>query len=379
MTTFVCNLAAGVTYTMAAVLLFTKARMKSVLYFFPTNPVKVLIGAFAALGTIYFLRIILFYGGYQILSDSVQEDFFLRIAFTCLPTFCIAFTSISSGIRRRFLVKTHLLVFAILFVLISLIGVWYSGRLSFLGLFSGMSHTLCISFIFLGCMLSVILEKRLSVPGKKSPGPLRSYKFFLVSLWVFSLMSYVCVVLDVFLPAKLFFLGNIPIHLLFLDIILMKDTDLLYGGKWVQETQIAHSKVWQDLEEANKKVSGLYKEIYERIKAYLETEQCYRNPSISREEVAAAIGTNVTYVTRALNEYGGMNFKQFINSYRVQYAQEYYKRNPEARLIELCNESGFQSLTALNLAFRINIGMTPGEWCRMQTKFENVTKNKTWQ
>jgi hypothetical protein len=107
MTTFIFDLAAGVTYATAAVLLFTKARMKSVLYFFPTNPVKVLIGAFAALGTIYLLRIILTYGGFQVLSDTVREDIFLRIAFTCLPVHCIAFTSISSGIRRRFLVKTH--------------------------------------------------------------------------------------------------------------------------------------------------------------------------------------------------------------------------------------------------------------------------------
>ena len=378
MTTFVLNLAAGVTYATAAVLLFAKARMKSVLYFLPTNPVKVLIGAFAALGTIYLLRIILFYGGYQILSDTVREDLFLRIAFTCLPIYCIAFTSVSSGICRRFLVKIHLLVFVVLFAVFFLISLWHSGHVSVRGLFSGMSRTLCISFIFLGCMLSVILKKRFSVPGKKSIGPIRSYKYFLMSLWVFSLMSYVCVVLDIFLPARLFFLGNILIHILFLDLILMKDTDLLYGGKWVQETQIANSKVWQDLEEANKKVNGLYKEIYERIKAYIEKEQCYRDTSIAREEVAAAIGTNVTYITRALNEYAGMNFKQFINSYRVQYAQEYYKRHPDARLIELCNESGFQSLTALNLAFRINLGMTPGEWCRMQTKYENVSRSREW-
>ncbi|MFA5301768.1 MAG: helix-turn-helix domain-containing protein [Bacteroidales bacterium] len=378
MTTFVFNLAAGVTYATAAVLLFTKARMKSVLYFFPTNPVKVLIGAFAALGTIYLLRIILSYGGYQILNDTLREDLFLRIAFTCLPIHCIAFTSISSGMHRRFLVKAILFVFAVLFAMFYLISLWHSGRVGVRELFSGVSHTLCISFIFLGSMLFVIHAKRLSVPGKKSPGPIRSYKYFLLSLWVFSLMSYVCVVLDIFLPARLFFLGNIPIHLLFLDVILMKDTDLLYGGKWVQETQFANSKVWQDLEEANKKVNSLYKEIYERIKTYLEKEQCYRNPSISREEVAAAIGTNVTYVTRALNEYAGMNFKQFINSYRVKYAQEYYKRHPDARLIELCNESGFQSLTALNLAFRINLGMTPGEWCRMQTKYEIISGRRAW-
>jgi len=379
MTTFIFDLAAGVTYATAAVLLFTKARMKSVLYFFPTNPVKVLIGAFAALGTIYLLRIILTYGGFQVLSDTVREDIFLRIAFTCLPVHCIAFTSISSRIRRRFLVKTHLLVFAILFALFSLFSIWHSGRVSILLLFSGMSHSLCISLISLGCVLFIIIEKMLSVPGKKSPAPIRSYKYLLVSLWVFSLMAYVFVVMDTFLPARLFFLGCIPIHLLFLDTILMKDTDLLYGGKWVQETQIANSKVWQDLEEANKKINGLYKEIYERIKAYLEKEQCYRYPSICREEVAAAIGTNVTYVTRALNEYAGMNFKQFINSYRVTYAQEYYKQHPDARLTELCNESGFQSLTALNLAFRINLGMTPGEWCRMQTKYENRTGDGAWR
>ncbi len=376
MTFFILNLAAGVTYATAAVMLNTKTRMKAALYYLPTNPVKVLIGSFAALGTIYLLRIILSYQGYPILSDTLREDFFLRIALTYLPVYCIAFTSISSGICRRFLVKTHMLVFTGLFVLLFLISLWHSGSISLRVLFLSISHTLCISFLFLGCILLFILGKMLSVPNKKCPAPLRSYKYFLVSVWVFSLVSYVCVILDIFFPVRLFFLGNILIHVLFLNVIIMKDTDLLYGGKWLQETQIPNSKVFQDLEKAQDRVSRLYKEIFERVKSYLEEEQCYKNPCITREEVAAAIGTNVTYITRALNQYAGVNFKQFVNSYRVRHAQEYFKLHPDARLIELCNESGFQSLTALNLAFRVNLGMTPGEWCRMQVKQQNISGSR---
>ena len=62
-----------------------------------------------------------------------------------------------------------------------------------------------------------------------------------------------------------------------------------------------------------------------------------------------------------------MNFKQFINLYRVQHAQQYYKENPGVKLMDLCVESGFKSITAINLAFHLNLGMTPGEWCRLYT------------
>jgi len=366
MVDFLLNLAAGVIYSTAAVLLFTKARMKAALYSFPTNPVKVLIGAFAALGTIYLLRIILAYGGCQILNETLREDFFLRISLTCLPICCIAVTSISSRARRRCLVRTHLLGFSVLFVIFTLISLWHSGQITMHIFFSGIVHSLCIAFLSIGFMIFFVLEKILSVSKKIRPREINSYKYLIGSLSVFSLVSYLCVIFDYFLPAKLFFLSNIPLHLLFLDTIIMKDTDLLYGGKWVEDTQISDSKVWMELEEANNRVNSLYKEIFERMKKYLEEDKSYRYPSITREELAAAIGTNVTYITRALNEYAGMNFKQFINSYRIKHAQAYYKLHPDARLIELCNECGFQSLTALNLAFRTHLGMTPGEWCRMQ-------------
>ncbi len=372
MANFVLNLAAGVIYSTAAVLLFIKARMKAALYSFPTNPVKVLIGAFAALGTIYLLRIILAYVGFEILSETLREDYFLRISLTCLPVCCIAFTSISSKIRRMLLVRTQLLGFSVLFVLFTLISLWHSDQRTMHILFSGILHTLCISFLSMGFMIFFALKKILTVPKKIRPREINSYKYLIGSLAVFSLVSYLCVMFDYFLPARLFFISSIPLHILFLDTIIMKDTELLYGGKWVEDTQIVDSKVWMELEEANNKVNSLYKEIYERIKKYLEVEKSYRYSSITREELAAAIGTNVTYITRALNEYAGMNFKQFINSYRVKHAQEYYKSHPDARLIELCNECGFQSLTALNLAFRTNLGMTPGEWCRMQPGHKQI-------
>ena len=166
-----------------------------------------------------------------------------------------------------------------------------SGNISLRVLFLSISHTLCISFLFLGCILLFILGKMFSVPNQKCPAPVRSYKYFLVSVWVFSLVSYVCVILDIFFPVRLFFLGNILIHVLFLNVIIMKDTDLLYGGKWLQETQIPNSKVFQILAQIESAASIKKSS---NVKAYLEEEQCYKNPCITRER-AAAIGTNGLY------------------------------------------------------------------------------------
>ena len=370
---------ATVVYYVAASLLLAKVRVKSVLHFSPSIPFKSLIFSLLALGTIYCLRAIIIYGRYGILYNFLKEDYYLRITLTSLPLYCISFSSIASGQVRKMLLKRSLLFLTVFFLLYLIIaGIVQKGITPGL-LFSGLFHVLCLACTVSGFMLFFVLNKTLKNHSELRTKEIGSFRALMGFLPAMSLSAYILVLAGITWPAGIFFAVFVPVHLFFIMAIIMKDTTLVYGGRWVEETQIPNSTAWHDLQEECTNENHFRLDIYNRIKKYLEKEQAYKSPTLTRDELAANIGTTITYVSRSLNEYAGMNFKQFINAYRVKHAQDYFRKHPEARLIELCNESGFRSLNALNLAFRANVGMTPGEWCRMELQKINKENNHEQQ
>lgn len=182
-----------------------------------------------------------------------------------------------------------------------------------------------------------------------------------------SLVSYLSASFGVVWPSSILFTSSIPLHIVFIMGIITKEiTPERKVRQLEEEPPEQKCETWQVLKEANERINKVYLQVFKRIVKYMEAEHPYRSPFFSREEMATAVGTNTTYVSHSIRQYAQVNFKQFINAYRVMYAQEYFLQFPNARLIELCNVAGFRSLSALNQAFRMNIGMPPGEWCKSQ-------------
>ena len=46
------------------------------------------------------------------------------------------------------------------------------------------------------------------------------------------------------------------------------------------------------------------------------------------------------------------------------YSIEIFKENPHLRVSELAEMSGFHTLVSYNMAFRLVMNESPGEWCR---------------
>jgi YesN/AraC family two-component response regulator len=51
----------------------------------------------------------------------------------------------------------------------------------------------------------------------------------------------------------------------------------------------------------------------------VQGEHLYRQPSISIEEIAHRMSVNKTYLSRAINNCTGNNFKAYINEYRIKF------------------------------------------------------------
>ena len=108
------------------------------------------------------------------------------------------------------------------------------------------------------------------------------------------------------------------------------------------------------------------------LMALFEKEKLYLNVDVKIANVALMIGTNKTYLSRALNTRLSKNFCQFVNYYRIREVCALYIDNPELEIRELAEQCGFNSSSNFSIVFKYNTGFTPGDWSRIvKQKLEN--------
>ena len=106
-----------------------------------------------------------------------------------------------------------------------------------------------------------------------------------------------------------------------------------------------------------------------RLHDFIDQKSPYLNPALSLRSLAEQIEIHPNQLSWLLNEKVGKNFNEFINQLRV----EYFKKlavdpaNSHISLIGLAYESGFNSKTVFNTAFKKTTGMTPKEYLKSQS------------
>ena len=97
--------------------------------------------------------------------------------------------------------------------------------------------------------------------------------------------------------------------------------------------------------------------------ARIEAEELWRDPALTLASLARLLGTNTTYLSRALGAASGENFNAVINRRRVAAVQERLAVPGENRdLLSLALDAGFNSKASFNRAFRDFAGMSPSAW-----------------
>lgn len=147
-----------------------------------------------------------------------------------------------------------------------------------------------------------------------------------------------------------------------------------------QERRIAESMKVSHVEVAHEggKEDDQYKEVYERVVAFFEKEKPYLNGELTINDVVKVVFTNKLYISRAISQYTGRNFCQFVNYYRVTHSVRLFRCNPEMKIVELANASGFNSVVSFNMAFRLFMNENPSDWCRKERLMLLKGKNKLW-
>ena len=107
---------------------------------------------------------------------------------------------------------------------------------------------------------------------------------------------------------------------------------------------------------SDEKGQALFAE-FERL---MKTDRIYRERDITIDKVADRLGTNRSYLSRAINENGGMSFSQYINSRRIGEARRILSETDnDIQIKVLAYELGFATPETFSSTFRKAIGMLP--------------------
>lgn len=106
--------------------------------------------------------------------------------------------------------------------------------------------------------------------------------------------------------------------------------------------------------------------LMEQITAQMEEKELFRKNGLTKEDLARVVSSNSRYVSDCINAMAGCSFIDYVNGYRIRYAQRLLYENPELRLSEISEESGFSSEVTFYRNFKARTGLTPGEWLTSQ-------------
>jgi len=119
----------------------------------------------------------------------------------------------------------------------------------------------------------------------------------------------------------------------------------------------------QSIEEIKEDIEGdsRFKEMYRKIVGLISDEDNYRNPDFSIADLTRLLNTNERYVSRAINDYSGMNFNRLLNSFRVNAAKKMLI-NPQHHYLsndQLADKVGFGNVNTFYRQFKDFTGFTP--------------------
>lgn len=101
-----------------------------------------------------------------------------------------------------------------------------------------------------------------------------------------------------------------------------------------------------------------------RLVYLMEEKEVFTNAKLSLSDLAQSLGTNTNYVSRLLNEGLKTSFADYVNAYRIKYFIKILKedKNQSKTFLFHAYNSGFNSKSAFNRAFKRYTGKTPSEY-----------------
>lgn len=103
-------------------------------------------------------------------------------------------------------------------------------------------------------------------------------------------------------------------------------------------------------------------DLSEAVRKLFVEPQLYLNASLSLSDMAKAICTNRTYLSRYLNETLGITFYDYVNGLRIEHAKALIESSPDVAIMTIAQIAGFNSYSTFRRTFIAKYGITPQEY-----------------
>ena len=105
-----------------------------------------------------------------------------------------------------------------------------------------------------------------------------------------------------------------------------------------------------------------------QVEQFMEEQKPFLNPNLSINQLAKQMGIHSRELSFVINNGFGKNFFDFIGGYRIDHAKHLLaQQESRTTILELMYESGFNSKSVFNTAFKQETGMTPSQYRKEQT------------
>jgi len=223
-------------------------------------------------------------------------------------------------------------------------------------------HIIIFIYLFASFLILLNYRKKLkSIFSSMEKINLSWLNFILIGysvIWVFDITDFILGRL--FIPTP--FLESLTLVFIFIFANI-----IVYKG-------LKQPEIFNGVEEAPKYIhSRLTQEDKDRylklLRSYMLEEKPYLNPSLTINELGRKISVSPRALSQIINESLGVNFFDFVNSYRVEEAKQFLTdhSNQNRNILDILLDVGFNSKSVFNRVFKKYTGMTPSEFKKSQS------------
>ncbi len=102
--------------------------------------------------------------------------------------------------------------------------------------------------------------------------------------------------------------------------------------------------------------------LLDRLAYLMSTEKIFKDMELSLVTLSAQLMVTPQQLSEILNERLRMNFRRYLNNFRVREAERLLLERPDASVIEIAFEVGFNSKASFNEHFLAQTGLTPSDY-----------------
>lgn len=105
-------------------------------------------------------------------------------------------------------------------------------------------------------------------------------------------------------------------------------------------------------------------EIMNQLENYIESQNAHLIPGLTVKELAKRLSLSPRFISQAINTQAHKNFSEYINEKRIQHACRLLRsaEHQDLTIMDVMLESGFNTKSNFNRAFKLITGTTPYEY-----------------